>query len=375
MHYHLLLTELCNSQCRYCYTKSLKEFDNGLDKKFKFCFDSPEKSKIDVKKLKEFLSKDKDPVLVFYGGEPLMEIDKIMEVIDELEDINIKFRIQTNGKLLNELPPNYLHKIDKMLVSLDGDKQRTDLNRGEGTFDLVLNNIRKIRQEGYKGEIVARMTISQDCPDLYQQVLFLVSLIDKKLINSIHWQLDAGFYKFDFNKKDFEKFVKEYNLNVSKLIDYWIKEMYNGRVLVFYPFIAIIESLLKKEKTLIRCGAGHSGYAITTNGKVVACPIMNCIEDFKAGDLESNPNQLKKFSVSGNCEKCSYLDLCGGRCLYWNKSNLWPEEGDKLICKTIKFYIDKLKDKMPVIKELIKNKTIKEKDFEYEKYFGPEIIP
>jgi sulfatase maturation enzyme AslB (radical SAM superfamily) len=84
MHYHLLLTELCNSQCRYCYTKSLKEFDNGLDKKFKFCFDSPEKIDLDIKKLKEFLMKDKDPILVFYGGEPLLEIDKIIEIIDEL---------------------------------------------------------------------------------------------------------------------------------------------------------------------------------------------------------------------------------------------------------------------------------------------------
>jgi putative peptide-modifying radical SAM enzyme len=262
-----------------------------------------------------------------------------------------------------------------MLVSLDGNKERTDLNRGEGTFDLVLQNIQKIRKEGYKGEIVARMTISQDCPDLYNQVLFLLSLIDKKLINSIHWQLDAGFYKYDFNKKEFGKFVSEYNKNIFKLIDFWVKEMYSGRVFVLYPFIAIIESLLKKEKTLIRCGAGHSGYAITTNGKLVACSIMTCIEDLKAGDLESNPNNLKKFSVSGNCENCKYLDLCGGRCLYWNKSNLWLEEGNKLICKTIKVYIDKLKDKLPIIKELIKNKTIKQEDFEYEKYFGPEIIP
>ena len=36
MHYHILLTELCNSKCRYCYEKSLKEFDNELDKKSDF---------------------------------------------------------------------------------------------------------------------------------------------------------------------------------------------------------------------------------------------------------------------------------------------------------------------------------------------------
>ena len=80
MHYHILLTELCNSNCKYCYEKSLKEFDNGLDKRFKFDFLSPAKIQIDINKLKIFLSKDKNPVLIFYGGEPLLEIDKIKEM-------------------------------------------------------------------------------------------------------------------------------------------------------------------------------------------------------------------------------------------------------------------------------------------------------
>ena len=35
MHYHLLLTEKCNLQCKYCYGKSIEE-ENELDKKFKF---------------------------------------------------------------------------------------------------------------------------------------------------------------------------------------------------------------------------------------------------------------------------------------------------------------------------------------------------
>ena len=38
MHYHLILSEACNSNCRYCYKKSIQEFDNQLDKKF-FGFD------------------------------------------------------------------------------------------------------------------------------------------------------------------------------------------------------------------------------------------------------------------------------------------------------------------------------------------------
>lgn len=75
------------------------------------------------------------------------------------------------------------------------------------------------------------------------------------------------------------------------------------------------------------------------------------------------------------CASCNYLDLCGGKCLYSNKAKLWPKKGEGLICKTIRPLIEELRKKIPMIKELIKKEIISEKDFEYEKYFGPEIIP
>ena len=346
----------------------MNEFENGLEQKFKFDFSEPENFSVLIEDLKKFIEKDKNPILIFYGGEPLLEIDKIKEIIDK---INVPFRMQTNGKLLDRLPFEYLKKIDKILISLDGNKERTDFNRGEGTFEKVLQNINLIKG-GYSGELIARMTIAQDFPDIHEQVLSLIS----SGFDSIHWQIDAGFYQSDFSKEKFQKFVNDYNISIKKLIYYWVEKMKKGTVMKFYPFLGIVESLLKKEATPLRCGAGHSGYAITTSGKIVACPIMNCINDFCAGNIKnSNPETLKKFSVSEPCTSCDYLSLCGGRCLYWNKSKLWPKNGDELICSTIKFLIDNLKEKIPEISKLIENKTISISDFEYEKYFGPEIIP
>src|SRR3989344_3266087 len=371
MHYHIILTEKCDSECRYCYKKSIEEFDNQLDKKFNFEFSSPCNSEIDIQKLKKFIEKDKEPVVIFYGGEPLLNINKIKEIIEALPE-NTKYRMQTNGKLLNKLPMQYLKKIDKILISIDGTKQRTDYNRGEGNYKLVIDNINQIKKLGWKGEIIARMTISQEFPDVYEQAKHI---IEKTEFGSIHWQLDAGFYKFDFNKEKFKKFVKEYNQSVSTFIDYWIKEMHKGKVLMIYPFVGIALDIITGKETKLRCGAGHSGYAIITNGKIVACPIMNNIKEFEAGSLESSPEELKKFDISRKCLLCSYLKFCGGRCLYWNKADLWPLEGDELICQTIKHLIDEIKNKIPEIQSLIDKKAISIKDLEYEKYFGPEIIP
>jgi putative peptide-modifying radical SAM enzyme len=350
----------------------MNEFDNGLEKKFKFDFSDPEVSKVNVEKLKEFLLKDSNPVLIFYGGEPLLQWKKIIEIIDSLEDTKVKFRMQTNGILLDVLPIDYLKKIDKILISLDGDKIRTDQNRGNGTYEKVMQNIFQIKKQGYTGELIARMTIAQDCPDLYEQVLNLI----KVGFTSIHWQLDVGFYKEDYEFKKIKKFLDEINISTSKLIDWWMQKIKKGKVYKFYPFIGIIKPLIFNLSTRgLRCGAGHSGYAITTSGKIVHCPIMNSIESFKAGDLNFNPRDLKKFDCKNECGNCEFYDLCGGRCMYWRKAKLWPQEGDEMICNSIKFYINSLKEKIPEIKDLIDKGVIQKQDFDYEDYFGPEIIP
>jgi putative peptide-modifying radical SAM enzyme len=368
MHFHIILTEICNSKCNYCYEKSLKEFDNGLQKKWNFDIHAPINCEINIDKLKNFLRLN--DTLIFYGGEPLLQIKKIKEIMDKIS--GIKFCIQTNGKLLDKLPEKYIKKFSKILVSIDGDKKRTDYNKGIGTYEKVLKNIKKIRKN-FKGEIVARMTIAQEFPDISEQVKNLNNL---KIFDSIHWQIDAGFYKFDFNLEMFFKFVTEYNKDISKLIDYWVKLMEKEKkVLKFYPFTAIINSFLKNEVSKLRCGAGYANYTITTKGDLVACPIMGCIKNFYCGDLDSKISKLKQIFVGKPCISCDYLKICGGRCLYSNKAKLWPKKGEELICDTVKNLIDELKKVLPKIKKLIKKNIISEKDFESEKYFVPEIIP
>lgn len=365
MHYHIILTERCNLRCKYCYEKSMKEFENGLEKKWNYDENVPFDTEVPIEKLKNFLKSE--DTLIFYGGEPLIKIDKIKEIIDNL---NCEFAMQTNGILLNKLPINYLNKIKKILISLDGTPERTNHNRGNGKYEIILKNIKEIREKGYKGEIVARMTLSY--PDIYEQALHLLN--QPKIFNSIHWQIDAGFYKFDFDKEKFTNFAEEYNESVNKLLNYWIKEMERGKVLKIYPFLGIFDTLYYNKKSLIQCGSGHSNFTINTSGKISACPIINSVKNFYCGDISNK--KIKNLILNDKeCEKCEFFKICGGRCLYWRSAKLWPPEGDKLICETIKNLILKIKEKIPEIKDLIEKKIISEKDFEFERYFGPEIIP
>jgi uncharacterized protein len=349
-------------RCKYCYDKSMEEFDNGLEEKWEY-EDAPVESEVSIEKLQKLLKKE--DTLIFYGGEPLMKFNKIKEIMDNLD---CKFYIQTNGKLLNLVPAEYLKKFGKMLISIDGTKERNDEQKGQGHYDLIMKNIDIIREKGFTGEIVARMTVTK--PDIDIQVRHL---LDSERFNSIHFQLDAGFYKNDFDEIKFREFVKEYNNSISSLIDFWVKKMYEGKVTMIYPFLGIFKDIYYRTKTRLRCGSGYSNFTITTKGDLSACPIMNAVKDFYCGSVEKGVT--KEIGCGEPCGSCSYYDLCGGRCLYSNYAKLWGSIGEGLICGTIKHLIDSLQDKEGEIRELVNSKVVSEKDLEYEKYFGPEIIP
>jgi uncharacterized protein len=395
MHYHIILTERCNLRCKYCYEKSMQEFDNGLQDKFTFDHSEPCISQVKIEELKSFIEKDPNPTIIFYGGEPLLQIEKIKQIIDALP--NVPFRMQTNAQLLHLLPKEYTNKITKILISIDGNQATTNNYRGKGTYQKIIENINHIKQNGYKGELIARMTVAQDNPDICKNVKHLLSITTSadsgevpttseanyqlpttnyRIFDSVHWQLDVEFYKTDYDKNKIQNFILEYNTSITKLLQFWTQEIQKGNFINLYPFTGITARLLGIDKeTCIMCGAGTKGYAITTSGKIVACPIMNNIKEFECGTLQTNPKNLKQIPIGNWCKNCNYLKICGGRCLYSNATQLWPKEGHNLVCQTIIHLIEEIKKQIPKIQEAIQNKIIKETDFQYEKYFGPEIIP
>lgn len=369
MYFHIITSIDCNSECRYCYKKSYDDFGNDLNKTFKFDFSMPPRIRYSVEQLKSFLAKSKQKhTLTFYGGEPLMDIEKIKEIMN---NVDARYMLQTNGKLLDKLPEEYVNRFELMLISIDGGKKLTDFNRGEGTYDKVLSNIELIRKNGFKGELIARMVVDEHS-DVFESVKHLFSVG----FDAVHWQLDAGFYQQDFKSRNFKEFTEKYNALVSELLDYWVETMKKGKVLKIYPFLGILESLYYNKTEKLRCGSGFANYTIAPNGKISVCPIMHDATVFQVGDImESNPDNLRQIFVEEPCTSCDIYSLCGGRCLYANKANLWPKQGQGLICNTVGHLINAIREKLPEIRNLIKEGTITEKQFAYEKYAGPEIIP
>lgn len=373
MFFHVILTTECNSQCSYCYGESLQDWDDELPG-LEVDYSLPKKITYPITQLKEFCVNDPYCVLTFYGGEPLLCIDEMKQIMDEVQPT--LFMIQTNGLLLDHLEPEYVNRFHTILVSIDGDETLTDFYRGKGTFRKVINNLKLIKKNGFKGELIARMTVMENT-DIYKQVKWLLEN-NEFHFSSIHWQLNAGFWKTDFERRGFKKWSEEsYNPGVQKLVQLWVDNMKDeGVVLRLYPLLGIAESMLSGERSLLRCGGGWINYAIQTDGRIIPCPTMWGMKDYYLGHIKTaNPLKLSNVFVKEPCTRCDDLNLCGGRCLYANVMKRWSPKAYNHVCETVHSLTEAVSEQLPRMQELIDEERIKLKDFDYLKYNGCEIIP
>lgn len=376
MFFHLLLTSDCNLQCKYCFGESLDDFDEEFGDDIQIDYNLPRKANYSVATLNRFVKKDPDCVLTFYGGEPLMFMDKLRKIMDAVDPK--LYMMQTNGLLLDKLEPRYVNRFHTLLVSIDGEEALTDYYRGKGTFRKVINNIKLIRKNGFKGELIARMTIMEQT-DIEKQVKWLLQN-DEFSFTSIHWQLNAGFWGNDFKRRNFEQWTKtSYIPGVDAMVRYWVDQMeHTGKVLKLYPILGIANSLLHGETdALMRCGSGWINYSIQMDGEIIPCPTMWGMKAYYAGHIkDADPLKLPKLFVSQKpCSDCKILGLCGGRCLYTNIVKRWPDDQYSKVCYTIEKLIESVQSELPRIHGLIKKGQLKLSDFDYVKFNGAEIIP
>jgi uncharacterized protein len=376
LYFHLILTDDCNLCCTYCRARlfenpevsddtcaPLIEIDPYLPPELDFNLDL----------LYRFLQKDPAPTLTFYGGEPLLRSDLITRIVREAPVH--RFMMQTNGILLDQLPPEIINCFLTILVSLDGREGLTDANRGSGTYRRVMENIKKIRRDGYNQELIARMTVNEST-DIVEEVHWLSDNPDYSF-SSVHWQLDANFSN-DFSHRCFKDWVNDsYNPGILRLLTDWVDHMEDGgKVLRWYPFLDPMEDLLRGRPSRLRCGSGHANYSIMTDGNIAPCPVMLGMSEYYVGHIRNaDPQNLKVIAVNGECATCRILEFCGGRCLYSNITKPWGEAERRLVCSTVENLHEGMKHVLPRVKNLIAGGRIDLADFSHEKFNGCEIIP
>lgn len=358
MLYFVILTKECNLFCSYC--------GGGSDT-------PPKEIRYSVDELKSFLAGDSDPVIEFYGGEPLLRA-RLMEEI--MKAVSARFLVQTNGLLLNRVDPSLLSRFHSILVSIDGKRQVTDRERGAGVYDRVVRNSRLIRQAGFHGDLIARMTVVQGS-DIRESVRHL---LDVGPFDHVHWQLSFSmFWRGEGSEPGLGEWLDEYNSGVSELVRWWVKEMERtGRVPGVVPFMGVTRTLLAGTKTGLRCGSGENSFTIMPDGRISACPVSIDFDFSMSGSLTGGaPESLRHEGVGEPCTSCEVYDVCGGRCLFVNRAQDMLRDGAySQICGTVKHLVAELERALPTVRGLVEGGRVRMEDFEYPRFNnGCEVIP
>jgi len=162
--------ELCNLNCRACYTKKTKNILSNqqildfVEKYNKFLnensedafFSCFEHASIHAKKKNVSKKNFHLKSILFCGGE-VFTLPNFPDLVNTLIQKDIFITIITNGTI------NCINKIKdpkncQLLVSLDGPKKIHNRNRGPGNFDKTIKFIQHAKQLGFPVEIMFLIT-------------------------------------------------------------------------------------------------------------------------------------------------------------------------------------------------------------------------
>lgn len=286
MLFTIWVTKMCNFRCEYCYEGIEKEKsflkENTANDIVNFILNlCEERKKYEIK-------------IRFHGGEPLLNIKVIKQIISELEKKNINnrykfiYEMTTNGYLLNDDNLEYVaSKIQEISISLDGNKKSNDsmriLTNGEGTYDKVIENAKNFMK--IRNDFSIRMTINtKNVNEIYNNITHLIeqgftSIISVIDIGDDKWNIET----LDYLEEQCNK-IKEYIKVNKKNVD--ITLPINGEI---------------KGKT---CLGGISGFNIDTEGNLFPC--IYSVDNFEecCGNIYDGINNevLNKFVEINNCE-------------------------------------------------------------------------
>jgi len=80
------------------------------------------------------------------GGEPLLR-DDIGTLVNYIKDKNMLCRMNSNGYLVSK-KIDEIKRLDSLCISLDGDEESNDKNRGKGSYKKIIEAIKTAKAHG-----------------------------------------------------------------------------------------------------------------------------------------------------------------------------------------------------------------------------------
>lgn len=309
----LIPTYGCNLCCPYCYQGSGKApsiiSQDSLDAISRFVENEikPSSDRNDIKRLN----------INLFGGEPLIAKKEVIGFCQTMENLAKKyncvpgFSLVSNYTLVDEdvIAMIKRHNMD-VQVTFDGDKALHDSRRirkdGTGTFELILDNIRKSCEHGLKDNIQVRINVDEKNIDSVDDVFELVHPYARTaymaFLQGFEGKNDS--FRSCISETAYSKMIVDKIAPISKRHGFPIMR----------PFGKRSPCSINRVNT----------YFVDLNLNVYKCDLMIGYPHGKSGTIDNSgsfhpsPAFYRQMShspaVFEKCRNCMLLPACGGGC-------------------------------------------------------------
>jgi uncharacterized protein len=343
----LVISNLCNLSCTYCFCEKIKEISPERREQAKVPLMSEE---IACKSIDNFLTYiyergKREATIKFFGGEPLMNWPVLEASLDYItrtgwdKKIDISYIITTNGILLTDKMARKLKQYDfSVQVSLDGLEESHNATRkdhqGKGTFQQIDACLNKLEKAG--ACVVVASVIDHKTKDLYS-TSFIDYLISRKVE-----VLDIAVEFLSEYSLD-EKLCEAFARKIIELRQYGIKKEFPVTGYFGLPYRNL------RNHKLSFCKAQGAFLSVEPSGDVFPCKRSG----IKTGNIQSIPEIILHpdyeslvLRIPGRIKECTGCEIeagCMGGCFasseYFDHT---IESPDKTMCGFLKKMTRKL---------------------------------
>ena len=170
----------CNLACPYCLEGQAKDpkaaTKEDTERLLKFVENRIVESRIKYEVPISYINAN------LYGGEPMLQKKTFLQYFKGMKNIadkygcNIHYMIVSNFTLLDDDILDLIEEYDMMVqVSIDGTKEEHDKRRiyknGKGSYDVILNNLKKMKERHLEKNVVIRINIDSESIQSAEKIL------------------------------------------------------------------------------------------------------------------------------------------------------------------------------------------------------------
>ena len=296
----LHVAHTCNLNCSYCFAsqgkykgdRALMSFETGK-RAFDFLIEnSGTRHNLEVD---------------FFGGEPLMNWDVVVKLVEYARSIekqhnkNFRFTLTTNGVLLDDEKIDFLNEnMSNVVLSLDGrpeihDHFRKDYS-GKGSYDAIVPKFKRLVEKRGGKNYYMRGTFTHNNVDFTNDIFHMADLGFKEL--SMEPVVCPPGDPYALTKEDLPKLFEQYEILAKEML----KRKKEGNGFTFYHYMLDLKNGPCIYKRITGCGSGTEYMAVTPWGELFPCHQFVGDAKYSLGNIWDG---VKNTAVQDEFRKCN----------------------------------------------------------------------